>query len=59
MENLDKPFRWAIGQHQGQKKALWQFYYGTWLAGRGEIDSAISTLASNKMGLAKLMLSGS
>lgn len=57
MEDLGVPFKWAIKHSKGQKKALWQFYYGVWLAGRGYIDSAITVLKADQMGIGKVMLS--
>lgn len=56
MENLDAPFRWAIGKTNGTTADHWRFYYGTWLAGRGEADEAIKVLSLSKLGLSKALL---
>ena len=56
MENLSGPFAWSILTANGEKLSLWRFYYGTWLAGRGELDSAIKVLRGNSMDLSKVVL---
>lgn len=56
MENLDAPFNWAIKNARAGDADLWKFYYGTWLAGRGESEPAIKILAATKTGLAKVLL---
>ena len=56
MENLDAPFRWAIGSTKKAYAELWRFYYGTWLAGRGATDEAIKILSECNIGVAKVML---
>ncbi len=56
MENLDAAFRWAISTTKNEHAALWKFYYGTWLAGRGSADSAIKILSTDNIGIAKVML---
>jgi len=56
MENLDLTFKWAINQTIGDKKELWKFYYGTWLAGRGKTDEAIKILSSSNTGIANALL---
>jgi hypothetical protein len=56
MENLDKPFQWAIGKTNSADADTWRFYYGSWLAGRGRMDDAIKTLSASKLGLAKALL---
>lgn len=56
MENLDAAFSWAISNTNGVKSDLWKFYYGTWLAGRGESEVAIQILSSTKTVLAKVLL---
>jgi hypothetical protein len=35
---------------------LWKYYYGAWLAGRGENDAAIQQLALSKQGVGKVLL---
>jgi hypothetical protein len=56
MENLDGAFEWAMGTTNQVNAELWRFYYGTWLAGRNEADSAIHILTTCKLGIAKAML---
>jgi hypothetical protein len=56
MEDMDGPFRWAIGSSNGEEHALWQLYYGTWLAARGRNEDAIKTLTASKSGVAKVLL---
>jgi hypothetical protein len=56
MENLDKPFEWAIQHTNGDVADLWRFHYGSWLAGRGKSDEAIAVLSVTKNGLAKALL---
>jgi len=57
MENLRAAFLWAIesGKQPGNK-ALWQFYFGTWLAGRGDIEEAIKILSQIDLGVARVLL---
>ena len=56
MENLGSAFRWAIHASKGEQVALWKFYYGTWLAGRGITDTAIKILSTTDLGIAKILL---
>jgi hypothetical protein len=56
MENLDAPFKWAILGTNGDAADHWRFYYGAWLAGRGNADEAIQLLSAAKIGLAKVLL---
>jgi hypothetical protein len=56
MENLDASFKWAIGKTSGITADSWRFYYGTWLAGRGNADEAVKVLSTTRMGLAKVLL---
>jgi hypothetical protein len=56
MENLHDAFKWAIKETKGEASELWKFYYGTWLAGRGEIERAIETLVDCKPGVAQALL---
>ncbi|MEN6456086.1 MAG: DUF5107 domain-containing protein [Prolixibacteraceae bacterium] len=51
MEDLEPAFRWAI-----QKTDKWKFYYGTWLAGRGDTAKAITVLSQSPDGIAKALL---
>jgi hypothetical protein len=54
LENLDAPFQWIIGQG-GSENDLWKFYYGTWVAGRGDAKKAIEILKDCKIGVAKAL----
>jgi hypothetical protein len=56
MENIELAFNWTIDQTHGRTANLWKFYYGTWLAGRNELDSAIKWLSSSNIGVAKVLL---
>ena len=56
MDNLDADFKWAIDNTNDSKADLWKFYYGTWLAGRGESAQAIQILTTTKTGIAKALL---
>lgn len=56
MENMDAAFKYAISKTAGSNKDLWQFYYGTWLAGRGQNEAAISVLSASGTGVAKALL---
>lgn len=56
MENLSEAFKWAINQSTPQQSDWWKYYYGTWLAGRGEADQAIRILSDCRTGLAKALL---
>jgi hypothetical protein len=56
MENLDEPFKSAINHSTGENKEAWKFYYGTWLAGRGNSDEAIKILSESNVGVAKALL---
>jgi hypothetical protein len=56
MEDLDNAFIWAIEEANPDKSDLWRFYYGTWLAGLGESERAISVLTEGKSGLSKALL---
>lgn len=56
MENLDSPFLWAIQNGKADQAALWSFYYGSWLAGRNQIDQAINILEKSNLDLGKILL---
>ena len=56
MENLDTPFQKAIQYSTGVNKDNWKFYYGTWLAGRGNSEEAIKILSQTNTGIAKVLL---
>ena len=56
MENLNEPFRSAIQYSTGKNKDSWKFYYGSWLAGRGNSEEAIKILSETNAGPAKALL---
>jgi hypothetical protein len=56
MEDLAPAFQWAIQSTSGIKADLWKFYYGTWLAGRGQAEDAIRVLSGCKTGVAAALL---
>ena len=56
MENLDEAFKQAIKYSIGDNQDNWKFYYGTWLAGRGDTVGAINILSKTNVGIAKLLL---
>lgn len=55
MENLEKIFLWAISNSVSDN-ALWKFYYGTWLAGRGDSKRAVGILSECNLGVANALL---
>jgi hypothetical protein len=56
MEDLGNAFTYAINKSRGDNNDLWKYYYGAWLAGRGEKDAAIQQLSLSKQGVAKVLL---
>lgn len=56
MENLSEPFKWAIKTSNRINSDLWKFYYGSWLAGRGERDASIEILNTSSLGISKVLL---
>lgn len=56
MEDLEPAFVWAIDQSGTEKSDNWKFYYGTWLAGRGDSAKAIRILSGSDIGIAKALL---
>lgn len=56
MENMDKTFKWAIDKSNERASDIWKYYYGTWLAGRGDTIQAVRILSECKHGLAKALL---
>jgi hypothetical protein len=56
MEDLDRSFESAIRNSSKEKSNLWSYYYGAWLAGRGEIDRSIRVLEATDVGVAKVLL---
>jgi hypothetical protein len=55
-ENLDGAFAWAITNASADDADLWEFHYGSWLAGRGKKAEAIKHLSASKNGVAKVLL---
>ncbi len=55
MEKLQGAFEWTINGSAGERKSLWKFYYGTWLAGRGDLDNALKQLSECSLGTAKVL----
>jgi hypothetical protein len=56
MENLDEPFKSAIQYSTGKNKENWKFFYGIWLAGRGDTMNAVKILSQSNLGIAKALL---
>ena len=58
MEDLTAAFEWAIGEGSAPHAAVdrWRFYYGAWLAGRGQKADAARVLAASKLGVAQALL---
>lgn len=56
MKNMDAAFKWAINNSGEQNSDLWKFYYGTWLAGRGNSEHSIKVLSTCSTGVAKALL---
>lgn len=56
MEDLDAAFEWVI-KSSAKNADSWKFYYGAWLAGRGDTSRAINILSNSKTGLAAVLLS--
>jgi hypothetical protein len=56
MEDLNAAFEWAIENAEPEPSSLWRFYYGTWMAGRGDTAKAIGILSGSGAGLAKALL---
>jgi hypothetical protein len=56
IENMDAAFKWAISVTTGSAADMWKYYYGTWLAGRGQRDEAIKELSQTNAGIAKALL---
>jgi hypothetical protein len=56
MEDLKPAFQWAIEKSAADKSDIWKFYYGTWVAGRGDSALAIKILSQSRMGISKALL---
>jgi len=55
MEDLGSAFNWVIKNVSLRKADQWKFYYGTWLAGRGDTASSIKVLSTCVQGMAKAL----
>lgn len=56
MEDLDETFDWAIRSDKEKNRYLWLFYYGAWLAGRGDTLRAIKMLENSPIGVSQVLL---
>jgi hypothetical protein len=56
MEDLDAAFQQALKIVDPHTVDTWKFYYGTWLAGRGNSEKAIDLLKGSNLGVAKALL---
>jgi hypothetical protein len=56
IEHMDGAFIWIIDQTKGENKELWEYYYGTWLAGTDQNAKAIELLSQCTLGVAKPLL---
>jgi hypothetical protein len=56
MESLGPAFEWASEHSDGEDRDLWRCHYGTWLAGRGDIEKAIPVLMECENGVGKALL---
>lgn len=56
MEDLKSAFEWAIKNSKPDQSEIWKFYYGTWMAGRGDSEEAILILSDCGIGLSRALL---
>lgn len=56
MDNLDEPFQRAIAATTGLQNRLWKYHYGTWLAGREDVDGALRWLGEVQLGTAQALM---
>lgn len=56
MEDLKQAFEWVIEKSDTEKSNAWKFYFGTWLAGRGESGQAIKILLESRTDVARAFL---
>ena len=56
MDDLEPAFLRAIERSAGNEKDSWKFYYGSWMAGRGNFSKAIAVLSGCEHGVAKALL---
>ena len=54
-EDLENAFKWAIQKAEKNNKDLWKFYYGIWVASRGNNERALTILDSAKNGMARII----
>jgi DNA polymerase III psi subunit len=55
LENMDEAFKWALKNIKKEELELWQFYYGTWLAGRGRTEESLKVLVLSSLGISKAL----
>ncbi|HEX7412332.1 MAG TPA: DUF5107 domain-containing protein, partial [Bacteroidales bacterium] len=55
MEDMASAFEWAIEKSDADKSDTWKFYYGAWIAGRGDSAKAIRVLSESNLGIAKAL----
>jgi hypothetical protein len=55
MEDMEPAFEWAIKKSGADQSSLWKYYYGTWVAGRGDSAKAIWILSGSDLGVAKAL----
>jgi len=56
MEDMEPAFIWAIEKSTIDKAKTWKFYYGTWMAARGDSAKAIRILSESDIGIANALL---
>lgn len=56
MENMEAAFLWAIEKSSTANADAWRFYYGTWVAGRGDSAKTTRILSESNIGIAKALL---
>ena len=55
MDELSAALESASRDANPEKAALWRFYYGAWLAGRGDTENALHILSNCELGVAKAL----
>lgn len=56
MEDLKQAFEWVVKKAGEDESDIWKFYYGTWIAGRGDTTMAIRILKDCRTGVARALL---
>jgi hypothetical protein len=56
MEDLKTAFEWTVKNTATPDADKWKYYYGTWLAGRGDTSQAIDILTQTSFEMAKPLL---